>query len=208
MRYRLALFDFDGTLADSFPWFLSVVNRLADDHGFRRIEDHEIETLRGQAARQIVAHLGVPAWKLPRVAHSMRQHMARDIGKVTLFPGVDRLLQGLAERGVRLAVVTSNSIENVRQVLGPGNAERSQHYACGASMFGKRVKLRSVLRDSGIPAAETIAIGDEVRDLEAARAERIAFGAVGWGYTKPEALRAHHPEEMFSNLDEILETVG
>jgi len=208
MKYRLAIFDFDGTLADSMPWFLSVVNRLADDHGFRRIEDHEIETLRGQAARQIVAHLGVPAWKLPRVAHSMRQHMARDIGKITLFPGVDRLLQGLSARGVRLAIVTSNSIENVRQVLGPENAGLIQHYACGASMFGKRVKLRSVLRDSRVPAAEAIAIGDEVRDLEAARGERIPFGAVGWGYTHPEALRAHHPEEMFSDLEEILEKVG
>lgn len=33
MRYRLAIFDFDGTLADSFSWFLGVVNRLADDSG-------------------------------------------------------------------------------------------------------------------------------------------------------------------------------
>jgi len=57
-------------------------------------------------------------------------------------------------------------------------------------------------------AAEAIAIGDEVRDLEAARGERIPFGAVGWGYTHPEALRAHHPEEMFSDLEEILEKVG
>lgn len=205
MRYRLAIFDFDGTLADSFPWFLSVVNHLADEHGFRRIEEHEIESLRGQAARQIVAHLGVPAWKLPRVAHGMRQHMARDIGQIPLFPGVDRLLQGLAARGVRLAVVTSNSIENVRQVLGPGNAKLIQHYACGASMFGKRVKLRAVLRDSGVPAAGAIAIGDEVRDLEAARTEGIAFGAVAWGYTHPEALHAHDPEETFSSLEEILE---
>lgn len=208
MRYRLVIFDFDGTLADSFPWFLGVMNHLADEHGFRRVEEHEIEALRGQAARQIVAHLGLPAWKLPRVAHRMRQHMARDIDSIPLFPGVGLLLQGLAARGVRLAIVTSNSIENVRQVLGPGNAALIQHYACGASMFGKRVKLRAVLRDSGIPAAEAISIGDELRDLEAARAEGIAFGGVAWGYTHPEALRAHHPEEMFSNPEEILGKVG
>ena len=39
MTYRLAIFDFDGTLADSFPWFLGVVNRLADEHGFLLFED-------------------------------------------------------------------------------------------------------------------------------------------------------------------------
>lgn len=205
MRYRLVLFDFDGTLADSFSWFLGVVNRLADEFRFRRIEDHEVEALRGLAARQMVAHLGVPAWKLPRVAHGMRQHMAREIGQIKPFSGVDELLRELSRRGIRLAVVTSNSIENVRQVLGPDNAALIQHYGCGASLFGKRPKLRAVLRSSGIPAAEAICIGDELRDLEAAHAEGIAFGAVAWGYTHPETLRAHGAEEMFTSLEDVLE---
>ncbi len=204
MRYRLAIFDFDGTLADSFSWFLGVVNVLADEHGFRRVEEHEVETLRGQGARQIVAHLRIPAWKMPRVGRRMRQHMARDIEHISLFPGVDRLLRELAGRGVRLAIVTSNAIDNVRQVLGPDVAALIHHYECGASMFGKRAKLRAVLRSSGVPAAEALCIGDEVRDLEAAHAEGIAFGAVAWGYTSPEALRAHAPEEMFESVEEIL----
>jgi hypothetical protein len=34
--YKLAIFDFDGTLADSFPFFLSVFNTIADRHGFKR----------------------------------------------------------------------------------------------------------------------------------------------------------------------------
>jgi phosphoglycolate phosphatase len=205
MNTKLAIFDFDGTLADSFPWFLGVVNRLADEHRFRRMEESEIETLRGQTARQIVAHLGVPAWKLPRIAHSMRQQMAREIGHITLFPGVDHLLQGLARRGIRIAIVTSNSIGNVRQVLGPDNAALIQHYACGVSLFGKPAKLRAILRSSGLSAAETIYIGDEIRDWEAARAEGIAFGAVSWGYTNPEALRALDSQEIFASPEEILQ---
>ena len=41
MRYALAIFDLDGTLADSFPWFLRIVNSVADKHRFRRIEAGE-----------------------------------------------------------------------------------------------------------------------------------------------------------------------
>jgi phosphoglycolate phosphatase len=208
MRYRLAIFDFDGTLADSFSWFLGVMNRLADDHGFRRIEEHEIEILRGRSARQNFADFGVPAWKLPRIGRDFRRYMAQDIAHIGLFPGVDRLLRGLTDRGIRTAIVTSNSVANVRRVLGPENAALIQHYACGVSIFGKRAKLRGVLRDSGIAAAEAICIGDEIRDLEAAHAEGIASGAVAWGYTHPEALRAHEPEEMFSSVDEILQKLG
>jgi phosphoglycolate phosphatase len=207
MRYRLAIFDFDGTLADSFPWFLGVVNRLAEEFGFRRLEDHEVEALRGLAARQLMSHLAVPAWKLPRIARRMRQHMAREIGDVHLFPGVDHLLRELNRRGVRLAIVTSNSQDNVRQVLGPDNSALIRHYACGVSLLGKRPKLREVLSAAGLAAAEAICIGDEIRDLEAARAEGIPFGAVSWGYTKPEALRAHGPEEMFESLEEILSII-
>lgn len=207
MRYRLAIFDFDGTLADSFAFFLVVTNRLADEHGFRRMEEHEIETLRRLGARQIVGRFGIPAWKLPRIGRDFRRYMAEENG-IAPFPGVDRLLRGLAEGGIQIAVVTSNSAENVRRILGPESAALIRHYACGVSIFGKGTKLRGVLRSSGVPAAEAICIGDEVRDLEAAHAEGIAFGGVSWGYTTPEALRAHGPEEMFSDVDQILTRLG
>ena len=60
-RYDLVVFDFDGTLADSFPWFCSVLNGVADRYRFRRVEDGEIDTLRGMGASAIVRHLGIPA---------------------------------------------------------------------------------------------------------------------------------------------------
>ncbi len=44
--------------------------------------------------------------------------------------------------------------------------------------------------------------------LEAARAEGIAFGAVTWGYTNPEALRALATEEVFASPEEILRKMG
>src|SRR3954468_21572542 len=135
----------------------------------------------------------------------MRELMAADIGRIALFPGVDRLLHGLAGRGVRLAIVSSNSADNVRRVLGPADAALIGQYACGASLFGKRAKLRSVLRQSGVPAGAAIGIGDEIRDLEACRAAGIAFGAVSWGYTDPKALRALSPDEVFSSVEEVLQ---
>jgi phosphoglycolate phosphatase len=50
MTYRLAIFDFDGTLADSFPFFLSVFNTIADLHGFRRIDIGNSAHLRSSTA--------------------------------------------------------------------------------------------------------------------------------------------------------------
>jgi phosphoglycolate phosphatase len=208
MKYRLAIFDFDGTLADSFPWFLQVVNEAAEVYRFRRIEEVDREALRGYDARRIIRHLQLPMWKVPLVARWMRRRMAGDISIIRLFPGVTEMLRRLDEDGVTLAVVSSNAAGNVRHVLGAENAARVRHFGCGASLFGKRPLLRLALRACGVAPGEAIAIGDEVRDLDAARAERIPFGAVAWGFTRIDALAARGPEEIFESIDDIAERLA
>jgi phosphoglycolate phosphatase len=46
-------------------------------------------------------------------------------------------------------------------------------------------------------------IGDEARDIDAARAAGIASGAVAWGYADIESLRSRQPTEVFMTFDEI-----
>ena len=208
MRCKLVIFDFDGTLADTFPWFMRIINDVADRYNFKRIEPHEVELLRGMGATVIMAHLGVPRWKLPLIAGHMRKRKAREIGETKLFPGAEELLARLTSAGVRVAIVSSNSEANVRAVMGPSLAARVAFFECGASVFGKAARFRKVLRRSGILPPEAICIGDEVRDLDAARRAGIAFGAVAWGFTRADALQARGPNVLFSSLDEIADTVA
>jgi phosphoglycolate phosphatase len=199
----LIILDFDGTLADSFDWFCSVLNGVADRYRFRRVEAHEVDGLRLQGARAIVAHLGIPRWKLPLIARHMHALAARDAARIGLFPGVTAMLAEIAEAGVPLAILSSNRVDTVRRVLGPDNAARVDAYACGASIFGKARRLKALLARTGTAADQALCIGDEVRDLEAARALGCPFGAVAWGYTDPRALAALGPEYVFSEPAEI-----
>lgn len=207
-KFELVMFDFDGTLGDTLPWFQSVFHTVSEKHGLKKLSAEEYERLRDFDGKQMMKVLGIPFWKLPLIAKEMRSLMAANIRATKPFPETGWLLQSLAARGIRLGIVSSNGEENIRHILGSESASLIRYYECGVSMFGKPAKLKKVLRQSGMRAEQAIYIGDELRDLQAARDARLAFGAVAWGYNRAEALRNQKADEMFSTMQEIVERLA
>ncbi len=189
MNYRLAIFDFDGTLADSFPFFCSVFNTIADQHGFRRIDTARAGELRHYGVRQMMAHVGMPAWKLPAASKTFIAMMQENAGAIALFDGIADALRHLHAQGVLLAVVSSNAEHNVRTVLGPELSALVVRFDCGMSVFGKTSRIRAVLKRCRVAPGAAIYIGDQGTDAEASRKAGVHFGAVHWGYATIEALR-------------------
>lgn len=207
MKYKLVIFDFDGTLADSFPYFLQTVNTLAEIYNFPKIDLQNVDKLRGMDARQMMKSAKLPAWKIPLIANSFIRLMARDIDQISLFNGIPTLLKQLADQGVQLAIISSNSEENIRRVLGPENASRITYFGCGTSLFGKQRKFSKLIAKSGFKASEILSIGDEIRDLEAAKEAQIPFGAVSWGYTRPDVFDAYSDIKFFPTIEDIAQAV-
>lgn len=208
LEYRLAIFDCDGTLADTLPWMRSIFNELADEHGFRRVAPEEAERFRNLHGVALLRELRLPISKLPRVLNSLRKRMAEHTGTFALFPGISEVLQSLSACGIQLAVVSSNSQANVERVLGPTNSRLFAQFGCGVSVFGKAARLRQVVRATAIPRHQAIYVGDEIRDAEAARKAGVAFGAVAWGQHHEEVLRAQQPEFFFPSVEAIADLLG
>jgi phosphoglycolate phosphatase len=202
MTYRLAIFDFDGTLADSFPFFLSVFNTIADRHGFKRIDTARAGELRHYGVRQMMEHVGMPAWKLPAASRTFMAMMKENAGAIALFDGIAEALRFLHTQGVLVTVVSSNSEHNVRTVLGPELTALVAQFDCGMSVFGKASRIRAVLKHCGVAPQDAIYIGDQGTDADASRKVGVDFGAVHWGYATIEALRAHGcVDEFITPLD-------
>jgi phosphoglycolate phosphatase len=203
MTYELAIFDFDGTLADSFAFFVAAHDTLARRHGFAAIDAARIDEYRGLEPREIMRRQGVPMWKLPFIARDFMGMMARDGARVRAFEGIADALLVLARSGMKLAIVTSNSEENVRRVLGPEVMTHIRLVDSGADIFGKRRRLERVMKQCGATPRSTIYIGDQTVDGRAAREAGIAFGAVPWGYASAGILASLSPDVTFANVQDL-----
>lgn len=206
MAYRLALFDFDGVLADSAPWFVAQLPDLARRHRFRAPEAAEIEQLRRLPARQVVKALNVSPLRLPGIARDLRHRMASEADQIHLFEGIRPMLQRLHDRGTRVAIVSSNAEANVRKVLGP-SASLVSAFSCGSSLFGKGQRFTAVLNKLEIEPARACAVGDEIRDIEAAHKAGIAAVAVSWGYSAADALSGAVPDFVARTPAEVADFI-
>jgi len=207
MQYKLIIFDFDGTLANTLPWILSILDEVADKYKLPHFDRRDLDRVRHLDAKTLIKQYHIPTWKLPLIARYIHRLQARNIHKLSLFDGAGEVLERLSEAGLTLALVSSNSRNNVRRILGPANVARIRYFECGAAVLGKHGKFKRVLRRAKVRASEALAIGDELRDVDAARRVHIPFGAVAWGYTHFETLQARLPREMFRTMSEIAERV-
>ena len=159
MKRRLLIFDFDGTLADTFGLFVEVFDEAAELYRFDLFDRHRLEHLRTLDAASILKYHRVPFWKLPFIARTTRKIMARRIKNIHLFPGMAAVVTSLQRSGFILALVTSNSKRNALKVLGPQLSQCFDHFECGISMFGKRAALKRILRRTGFVVSDAMLIG-------------------------------------------------
>ncbi|WP_417496118.1 HAD hydrolase-like protein [Maricaulis sp.] len=208
LRYDLVVFDFDGTLADSLTWFRTALSDVVEKHGLNPICEDRAETLRGMTPKAIMDELAIPAWKLPFIAADVRARAADNIDQITLFEGIAELLQQLHAAGITIAVVSSNGEDAIRQVMGSDLVALVSHFACGAALFGKAAVFRKVIRKAGSTPSRTLCIGDEVRDIDAAREAGCGCGAVIWGFATPEILAASGPDHLYETPGEIARCIA
>jgi phosphoglycolate phosphatase len=201
MTYRLVLFDFDGVLADSAGWFAAQLPDMARRHRFRAPDEAQITHLRRLPTREVMRALGVSPLRLPAMAADLRRRMAADADQIAMFEGAPQMLRRLADQGVRLAVVSSNSEANVRAVLGD-HAALIAAFSCGASLLGKAKRFSALLKAFEVAPDQACAVGDELRDIEAAHLAKIAAMAVTWGFGDAGALIAAGPRHVATTPDE------
>ena len=206
--FDAVLFDFDGTLADTFPRVERLLPRLARELRFSDPGIDGIRGMRGLSMQQILSRLGISWWKIPLVLWRARSLLESDPEPVRLFPGIPELLTDLDNAGIEWGILTSNGLDVVRLTLRQNGAPEPGWLETGLGLWGKAKRLRRMARVLGMAPDRLLLVADETRDAQAARVVGVPMVGVGWGYNTEEALRESGVERVALGVPELREMLG
>lgn len=203
------IFDFDGTLVDSFDCVMKKSKLLAEEFHFRQFHLDEINQLRDLTSKEIIQSLNIPWHKIPRLIRSLRTYLHDEMHTLLPVKGIPCVLEQLHEAGFSLGILTSNSAENVKLWLEQHQLGQFFNYThIESTYFSKAHVLKKTLRLYPFEKSAVYYIGDETRDIEAAQQNQVNAVAVTWGYNSLKALLPCKPGYIVHQPEDILRICG
>ncbi|HSW99043.1 MAG TPA: HAD-IA family hydrolase [Candidatus Saccharimonadales bacterium] len=197
------IFDFDGTIADTFFIAADVFRKLAK--GRHPTDDKEIEQLRSLPAQDAIKRVGAKWWQLPYIIYYARKQIGRRQEEIKPIEGIPAVLQSLHEAGHRMYIVSSNHTKNINHFLERnGLATYFDGTYGGIGLFAKAKTLRKIAQQHNVRPQDCFYVGDEARDIEASRHIGMPCLSVTWGYNNLKGLQRGKPGTVINTPGELL----
>lgn len=208
MRYRLAVWDFDGTIADTRRPISLSANRALARLGYPECPDGDVQQLVGLPLEQVMGTLAGATDRVDELCAAYRAAF-REIapGNSPLYEGVREAIGEIHGAGVRLAIATSRSRESLEMFLEQkGLRARFDFWAGGACVERGKPHpemLEYVLARTGFDRGEALLIGDTTHDMEMGRAAGVDRCAVSYGMHSVESLVSSGPDFLVHHAREL-----
>jgi phosphoglycolate phosphatase len=209
---RAVLFDFDGTLADSYPAITASVNHVRAHHGLPPLPEAEVRRHVGRGPDHLLRHTVPGSDPAADVVRYRAHHPSVMHAGTRLLPGAAEALAGLKHAGRKLGVCSNKPVPFTRDllahlglmplldvVLGPEDVARPKP---APDM------LLAALARLGVPAAAALYVGDMTVDVETARAAGVAVWVVPTGSDPVERLAAARPDRLLGSLHDVLDGIA
>lgn len=211
MKYRLLIFDWDGTLIDSQARIVSSFQGATRELGLRIPSDESVRDIIGlglpEAILKVMPECDAAVRELIRQGYS-KHYLELDQTPTALFDGAFDGLGLLKQHGYRLSVATGKSRRGLDRVL--SDTELAGHFEltkCADETASKPdpMMLFEILEETGLDADEVLMIGDTSYDLEMARRAGIDRVAMSYGVHEVVDLHAFEPLQVFDHFNELVD---
>lgn len=202
---KVYIFDFDGTLADSIPIIRAIYSEMAAKNKWKKLTDYEFQRLRRGTLREARRWTGIPLWQYPLLIRAAKKLMTQQAAKVNLFPGIPELIKELDKRGYHMYALSRNAPHTITQVF--------ERYGLTdkvlvlnrrkRSLGSKRAAIRKLVRRYEYDKKYVWMVGDEIRDIRAAKSAGVNSLAVAWGIQDISILKAFQPTKTAESVKEL-----
>jgi phosphoglycolate phosphatase len=209
MTAKVVLFDFDGTIADTYQAIANITNQLSTEFGYKALNPEELLLIKNLSSREIVKRSEISIFKLPFLVRRVRTELSKEIAELTPITGISQVLFELKNRGYVLGIVTSNIKENVEVFLAKNQLNSVFTYIYSSTgIFGKHRVISQLIKDHKLNSSDTIYVGDETRDIRSARKINIGIVAVAWGFNSAEILHEYQADYLIYQPQELLNAIN
>ena len=201
---KTLIFDFDGTIADSFSTFVEIYNEIGSEYNLKELTRAEAENLRGLTPKEVVRALNISLFTLPFYILRGRSLFNKKLDKIQPIKDISPVLQELSKK-YTLAILTSNSKQTVESFLAKHEIEYFQFIRSEKNIFGKHKALQKVIDFYGLKKDEVMYIGDEVRDIECCKKSGVTVASVTWGLNNKAVLEKYNPDYICTKPEQLLQ---
>jgi phosphoglycolate phosphatase len=210
--FRAVLFDFDGTLADSYPAITASVNHVRALHGLEPLSEPDVRRHVGYGAGHLLQKT-VPAGDPDANAAAYRAHHPSVLRSGTrLLAGAAEVLQRLKARGLRLAVCSNKPVGFTRELLEILQVARFFDAVLGPEDVAHPKPapdmLLAALHRLGARPEEALYVGDMDVDVRTARAAGLVVWVVPTGSCPRNVLAEAQPDRLLRDLNELRELLS
>ncbi len=204
MQKPILIFDFDGTIADTFQTIIKISNQLAEEFQFKKMTLPEAELMKDNTLKETIAQLKIPFLKIPTIISKAKTELFKGISEIEPIIGLNETLVQLKQLEIQMGILTSNSAANVDGFLHNHDLNLFDFIKTTSKIWSKDHHLLKIINDYKLNAKQVIYVGDEVRDIEAARRCGVKIAAVTWGYNSAKTLSTHNPDFLINHPKELL----
>lgn len=189
---KVVLFDLDGTLLDSAPDMLATVNTMRARRGLAAMQLLELRPYVSRGARAMTG-AAFPDWGEQQLLTAVPEFLdcyQTQLGKhCCAFDGVQAMLTALQAHGTRWGIVTNKPEYLARPLLPMLGWQAHCAVLIGGDSLPERkphpLPLLHAAQQLDVSPHDCVYVGDDRRDIEAARAARMRSVVALWGYRLP-----------------------
>ncbi|MEY3470852.1 MAG: hypothetical protein RLZZ223_202 [Candidatus Parcubacteria bacterium] len=202
---KTLIFDFDGTLIDSFGLAFECVNELADKYNYNKFDNPDF--WRGKPLKDIVTQdVNLNFISTLFFIRDIRKLMKTKYSSLHFFDGIIPVLNNLSQE-YDLGIATTNSRKSVNLMLEKYKVSCFKFIYADIPVFGKPKKLNYIMNKHSLSQEDVLYIGDEQRDIEAAKKVDLKSVAVSWGFNTRDLLLTSSPTFIIDNPDDLYDVI-